>query len=100
MKLSFSPDAFLKRFTYGANMRPARDWFLMLLIAVLLVAGSIGWNFWLFQSVEQGAVIGESSTGRTGLDERSVEPVRRVFESRQEEQNRYRNEYRFVDPSL
>ena len=100
MKLSFSSDAFLKRFSYGATLRPARDWFLMLLVSALLFAGSVGWNVWLFRSVEQGAVIGESSTGRTGLDERSVEPVRRVFESRQEEQKRYRNEYRFVDPSL
>ena len=100
MKLSFNSDAFFKRFSYGASLRPARDWFLVLVVAVLLVAGSVGWNVWLFQGVERGAVIGESSAGRTGLDERSIESVRRVFESRQEEQNRYRNEYRFVDPSL
>ncbi len=100
MKLSFNLDAFLKRFSYGARLRPERDWLLLLLVAVLLVVLSVAWNFWLFRSIEQGASLGESGTGRAGLDERSVEPVREVFQSREVEQGRFRNEYRFVDPSL
>lgn len=65
-----------------------------------MVALSVGWNFWLLKSVERGAVIGDPGRQRPGLDERSVEPVRAVFESREQEQGRYREEYRFVDPSL
>lgn len=100
MKLSFDTHAILKRFSYGTRVRPARDWFLVLSAGLVLVVLSVGWNVWLLQSVEQGVVTGDARTQRTGLDERSIEPVRRVFESRELEQGRYREEYRFVDPSL
>jgi hypothetical protein len=100
MKTSLDIRALLKRFSYGSRLRPARDWFLVLLCATLLIAVSVGWNLWLLQKVEQGGVIGEVGRQRPGLDERSIEPVRAVFKSREEERRRFRQEYRFVDPSL
>ena len=81
-------------------MRPARDWFYMLLIASLLIAASIAWNIWLLRSVEAGGTIGDESVEVESFDESPIESVRALFRAREAEQLRYRQEYRFVDPSL
>jgi hypothetical protein len=66
----------------------------------VLVALSIGWNLWLLRSVEKGGTIGDENATVESFDEAPIESVRAVFEERRAEQLRYRQEYRFVDPSL
>ena len=72
----------------------------MLLVATLLIALSVGWNLWLLRNVEKGGIIGDENIEVDSFDEAPIESVRTVFEEREAEQLRYRQEYRFVDPSL
>lgn len=100
MKTSLSFGPLVKRFSYGTRLHPARDWFYVLLAATILIACSIAWNIWLLRSVEAGGTIGDEVVEVESFDESPIESVRALFESRKEEQMRYRQEYRFVDPSL
>ncbi len=86
------------RFSYGNRPRPARDWFALLSIATFLIVLSIGWNLWLLRSVERGRVIGNEAP--PAFDATPIEEIRAVFESRALEELKYRQQYRFVDPSL
>ncbi len=100
MKTSLNLAPILKKFSYGNHVHPARDWFYLLVGMTVLVALSIGWNLWLLKSVEKGGIIGDESAVVESFDEAPIESVRAVFEERRAEQLRYRQEYRFVDPSL
>lgn len=99
MKISLNLGPILKKFSYGSHVHPARDWFYLLVVMTVLVAFSIGWNLWLLRSVENGETIGDENTAIESFDEAPIESVRAVFEQRRTEQLRYRQEYRFVDPS-
>lgn len=100
MKNSLNLSPLLKKFSYGSDLHPARDWFYLLVVMTVLIALSIGWNVWLLRSVEKGGTIGDESVEIESFDEAPIESVRAVFEERRTEQLRYRQEYRFVDPSL
>lgn len=100
MKTSLSFGPLLKKFSYGTRTHPARDWFYILLAATILIALSIAWNIWLLRSVEGGGTIGDETVEVESFDESPIESVRALFKAREEEQLRYRQEYRFVDPSL
>jgi len=100
MKPSFDFAPLLKKISYGDQVHPARDWFRLLMAMTVLIAVSIGWNVWLLRSVEEGGTIGDESATIESFDEAPIESVRAVFEGRRSEQLRYRQEYRFVDPSL
>ncbi|MDP3402503.1 MAG: hypothetical protein Q8S35_00915 [bacterium] len=100
MKTSLNLAPILKKFSYGNYVHPARDWFYLLVAMTVLVALSIGWNLWLLKSVEKGGIIGDENAVVESFDEAPIESVRAVFEERRAEQLRYRQEYRFVDPSL
>ena len=89
---------FLKRFSYGQRIRPARDWFALLSVAIVLLIASVLWNLWLLKSVERGGTIGNEAPP-PAFDAAPIESVRALFEARSEEERRYRQEYRFVDPS-
>ena len=98
MKTFLNAGSLLKRFSYGTRMHPARDWFYLLCAATALVAVSIAWNVWLLRSVQQGDTLGSEAAPET-FDASSIESVRVVFEARKDEARKYRQEYRFVDPS-
>jgi len=98
MKKSLSLGPILSRFSYGPDVHPARDWSYLLLLASILVAISIAWNFRLYQEVQEGATLGEEVPA-TPVDIAPIESVRAVFEERKAEEQKYRTEYRFVDPS-
>lgn len=97
MKLSFDTRTILKYLSYGSRIRPARDWYYLLLLTILLVVLSVAWNVWLFRSVEEGGPLGEVAAPEA-FDAAPIESVRSVFEARASEAARYRDAYRFVDP--
>lgn len=99
MKTSIPLKNLFARFSYGNRPRPSRDWFLLLTAATFLIVLSIGWNLWLLRSVEEGGVIGNEAPA-SSFDARPIEEIRAVFESRSLEELKYRQQYRFVDPSL
>lgn len=88
----------LKKLSYGPRIRPARDWFVLLSITIVLLIASVLWNLWLLKSVEQGGTIGNEAPP-PAFDAAPIESVRTLFESRSAEEARFRQEYRFVDPS-
>ncbi len=98
MKTSLSLKPILSRISYGSGVHPARDWSYLLLLAAILIAISIAWNMWLYQEVQEGATLGEEVPA-TPVDIAPIEAVRAVFEERKAEEQKYRTEYRFVDPS-
>ncbi len=99
MKSSLTIAPVLKKLSYGDHERPSRDWFALLSVATFLVCVSIAWNVWLLRSVEEGGTFGEGAGSTESFDETPIESVRAVFQSRVGEQQRFRQEYRFVDPS-
>lgn len=88
----------LKGISYGAALRPSRDWLLLLALFVVLLLISVGWNLWTFTKVTAGGAIGASvPVQEPGTP--AVDSVTKLFEARALEEARYKNEYRFVDPS-
>lgn len=84
---------------YGERIRPTRDWFVLLSIASLLVVVSVVWNVFLLVRIERGEAIDGSTPTPTAFDNKPIEAVKQVFLERAEEERRFRQEYRFVDPS-
>lgn len=99
MKLSLDLRSVSKKFSYGQRIRPARDWYYLLLACVVLVAFSVGWNLWLLARVERGEMFG-TDVQSENFDTAPIESVREVFELRKAEELKYKREYRFVDPRL
>lgn len=88
----------LKLPQYGESIRPVRDWFVLLAIALTILVLSLGYHMWLFIRVLQGEQIGEAQTTNP-YDLSALEQVDAVFSERAAEEARYKNDYRFVDPS-
>lgn len=84
----------------GYAIHPIRDWFMIVGIALALLITSVGWNMWLFSRAIEGEAIGEAPAPANTYDLSSLDTVRAIFDRRQAEEARYRNDYRFVDPSL
>lgn len=99
MKIHFDIKKILQTFGYGERMHPARDWFILLASALMLVIASVAWNIFLLTKVERGEAIGDEMP-QTTFEAAPIDKVQEVFESRKEEELRYRQQYRFVDPSL
>jgi hypothetical protein len=93
--------SFKKVFAYGDRIHPARDWFTVLIIALLLLIASVGWNFYLFnqfQNAKAAANVTEANTA-AGVGD-SVTQVQTIFQQRATEEQNYQKNYSFVDPSL
>jgi hypothetical protein len=93
--------SFLKRFRYGANIDPARDWLAMLIFSAIVLFGIIVWNVWAFNTVASGGVIGaEAPKAQPGFNRASLDTVRTIFENRTIEEAKYMTGvYRYTDPS-
>lgn len=88
----------LKGISYGTILRPSRDWLLLLALALICLLVSVGWNLWTFDTVTEGGAVGaDAPVQEPGTA--SLDSVTRLFEARALEEARYKNEYRFVDPS-
>ena len=93
--------SFKKYFVYGARIRPTRDWFVMLLVTLVLLVVSVGWNVFMFTQFENG----KSTTQTTPLAQEqgvgdAVAQVQALFQQRATEEGNYQRTYHFVDPSL
>ena len=91
--------SFLARFTYGKRLRPARDWFVLVSLTLLAIAGFAIWSAWVYL---EGARASQSNTAPLlvpTLSPDALEETERMFERRAAERVRYESEYVFVDPS-
>ncbi len=84
---------------YGNRIRPLRDWFVLLAVALILLIASVAWNAWLFFRVTsgEGAASEAPVTSTPVLD--ALPKAREVLEIRASEETRYRSLYEFVDPA-
>lgn len=83
---------------YGEVLRPARDWFVLLSIAAVLILISAAWNVWVFVQAGRGEPVG-AQVEAPGGSANAIERAQALFEARRLEDARYRSEYQFVDPS-
>lgn len=84
---------------YGHDIRPARDWLIVVALFLIGIFVSVVWSTVFFLDVLNREAAA-SSIAETPLDTKNLMEVRGVFETRSEEALRYRSEYRFIDPSL
>ncbi|KND51179.1 MAG: hypothetical protein ABA06_02605 [Parcubacteria bacterium C7867-001] len=100
MTLPFLSKLKLSSFSYGEYIHPLRDWFVLLIVSAVLLVASVGWNVWLFYRVLNGESLGSATASTTPLfDTASLSAAQTVFDARAVEEERYKKEYRFIDPS-
>lgn len=85
-------------FKYGERIAPVRDWFVVIGVLALFLAGSILWNLWLFAKVTGGEVIGTATPQPTQIAT-PFASIQSIFDARQQVRDKYIQEYRLVDPS-
>lgn len=93
--------SFLKRFRRSTHLDPARDWFVLMTISTIALAGIIVWNAWAFDTVANGGIIGGSVTRVPQVfTSTSLDAIHTIFTSRSQEQAKYvTGTYRYADPS-
>ena len=97
-KLNLKSLAFL---SYGPQVRPARDWLVLISIALVLFLASAGWNAWLFYRVIGGETLEAAApSSSSAFTTDSITKAEALFDERAAEAARYRSEYKFIDPSL
>src|SRR5687768_5640140 len=88
--------------SYGRQVRPERDWFVLLGIATAIFLLSAAWNGYLFLRVAYGGMLGEGAptSELTAPDFAELKEVTALFEERAVLSRKYKDgTYRFVDPS-
>lgn len=90
-----------EKFRYGEQPQPARDWFVLLIFSLLLLAVSASWNAWIFHRVITGGTLSSVSTTTSPvITKASIDAVEKVFADRAAEARRYAaGAYTFTDPS-
>ena len=79
---------------------PERDWLVLLILAILVLAGVVVWNMRIFDTVANGGVIGSPATSTTPVfSKSSLDMLHAIFANRAAEEKKYvSGEYRFPDP--
>ncbi len=90
-----------KIFSYGENIRPARDWFILITTVAILFAVSIGWNILLFRhfKIQKVANVAATTPAQQDIGD-SIPQIQSIFKDRATEEVNYQQNYHFVDPSL
>lgn len=93
--------SFLKRLRAGAHQDPIRDWLVLVIVSLIILAGIIVWNVWAFSAVAGGGVIGAPATSTPMLFNRaSLDAIHTISENRAAEEAKYvTGAYRYTDPS-
>lgn len=97
-KLTAALSKYLRIFRYGDRVKPLRDWLILVSIAGVLLVGSAGWSFWLFDQISNPKEK-TLTPPTTSTSTASLETVRTIFEKRTAERAHYISDYHFVDPS-
>jgi hypothetical protein len=98
-KISLSIDSLRQIFRAGTHTYPARDWYILVAITVVLIGASAAWQTWTYVQVTAVGGSETSATSKPAFDAEAVGAVEQTFMKRKEEADRYRTVYHFVDPS-
>lgn len=96
--MNLGPNSIMKKLQYGDQIRPARDWLIMLGIFILGLAGCVLYGLLTFSSVVQGQPVGNAQANAPAQIQ--LGQVNALFSARAEQRQHYDSDYRFVDPSL
>ncbi len=101
MSVFHSTGSFMKRVRDDTHLDPVRDWLIVCILSVTILAGIIAWNAWAFNTVAGGGVIGTPVADTLPVfDRSSLGIIHTIFNSRAEEETKYRTgTYRYADPS-
>lgn len=82
-------------------MDPVRDWLMLLMIGVTILAGIIGWNVWTFDTAVSGTTVEQTATSTGAVfNQSTLDTVRSIFNNRSEELAKYvSGEYTYTDPA-
>lgn len=81
------------------RLNPSRDWMFVLASGLVLIFASMFWNAWFFFAVLTQDKAIEAPALQQEVDASSFQKAQELFQKREAEEARYRNEYRFIDPS-
>ncbi|MDB5189146.1 MAG: hypothetical protein JWL82_103 [Parcubacteria group bacterium] len=98
-KLTSLLTKYLRVFTYGARVRPLRDWIAIVSVALLLLIVSAGWSAYVFQTTSGNESTQPSAPVTSSAAGAPIDTVRAIFERRAVEKSHYLSDYHFVDPS-
>ncbi|HQU08269.1 MAG: hypothetical protein B7X04_03750 [Parcubacteria group bacterium 21-54-25] len=90
-----------RRLAYGTQLKPARDWFVVVGVVLTLLALNIVWNVINFQNIitEKTPPLATQTVVST-INQTAIEEVQQVFSTRASEQTKYESgAYTFTDPS-
>ncbi len=89
-----------KFFAYGEQIKPIRDWFLVLGISCVVLLVSVAWNVFLFHQLEsaKSTIVQQEAAAQPGLGD-AVARIQSIFQDRATEEGNYEKLYHFVDPS-
>lgn len=96
--MNLSLNSATKKLRYGDRSKPARDWFVLLVLFAIGLAASVAYNLLTFSSVTRGQAIGNAQP--TVPPQIQLDQVNALFSQRAAARSRYDNQYSFVDPSL
>jgi len=88
----------LSTFSYGERLNPARDWFMLLVVAAILLLASAAMNVLIYEGVKDVAS-SSAPAAVSGVDASAINTVESVFKARDAQMQNYEKVYEFVDPS-
>ena len=91
-----------KRIRAIVHPDPVRDWFVLLVLSLIMLGVIVVWNIWAFDTVANGGVITTSAATTTpAFSQSSIDTIHSIFQARDGEEAKYvSGEYHFTDPSL
>jgi hypothetical protein len=84
---------------YGEDIRPVRDWLVLLAGVAVLFFLSMLWNAWMYIRVVNGESLGGPVSTQPSVDANALTTVENVFAKRTAEEGNYKTVYHFADPS-
>lgn len=102
MTLPPAISAFLKKFRGAGgtkHLNPSRDWLLLIAVGFAALIGSVAWNTWFFFVALDEDAPADAIPVAEAPATNSLQKAQALFETKAAELERYRTEYRFIDPS-
>ncbi|HEX8946618.1 MAG TPA: hypothetical protein VF829_00155 [Candidatus Paceibacterota bacterium] len=101
MKFPSNSLTFLRRFIYGTRLRPARDWFVLIVATSILLVASVAWNVFVFRTtITDQATVGVPVRAGQSVNRTTLQRMQQIFNARAIEQEKYQTgAYVFRDPS-
>lgn len=83
---------------YGSRIDPVRDWLIVIIVAGLLLLGTLALHTWLFLEITRVDQSPRMEPAAADTSAELLQQTRQVFTERAQEALRYRS-FEFVDPS-